>query len=149
MKIYTDGATSFNGQENAVGGWAYVVIDDQDNIIKKGMGHIPEGATNNICEMMAILEGCYAVEHIKEYHIIYSDSSYCINCYQQKWYKKWQENNWITSSKTPVKNKGLWKRLIPFFENEFFHFEKVKGHSDNKWNNYVDEMAVIAKEAPW
>lgn len=145
MKIYTDGATSFNGYENAVGGWAYVVIDENDVIIQKGRGKIP-GGTNNICEMTAILKGCEAVSHLKEPHIIFSDSSYCINCYLQGWYKKWEQNGWKTSSGTPVKNINLWKELLPYFKNEFFDFKKVKGHSNDKWNNYVDNEAVMAKE---
>jgi ribonuclease HI len=77
--------------------------------------------------------------------VVYSDSAYVINCYKQKWYKKWQVNGWINSKKQPVANKELWEQLIPYFENPFFSFEKVAGHADNKYNNLVDEMAVKAK----
>lgn len=145
MNIYTDGATSFNGTEKAIGGWAYVIINDEDQVINGEYGNII-GTTNNICEMTAIIKGCTAALEIEGTHTVYSDSSYCINCYEQKWYKRWQENGWINSSSKPVANKALWEQLIPFFENEKFIFRKIKGHSTNKWNNYVDKKAVEAKE---
>ena len=49
IKIYTDGATSSNGKANAIGGWAYIILNDNNEIIEKNSGHI-EKATNNICE---------------------------------------------------------------------------------------------------
>lgn len=145
MNIYTDGATSFNGTEKAIGGWAYVIIDEEDQIITGDYGNII-GTTNNICEMTAIINGCMAASKMEGIHTVYSDSSYCINCYEQKWYRRWQENGWINSSSKPVANKALWEQLIPFFESEKFIFKKIKGHSTNKWNNYVDKKAVEAKE---
>ena len=145
MKIYTDGATSNNGYHNAVGAWAFAVIDDNENIYVEGHGAVP-GSTNNVCEMTAILKACKTIMNTPGPHTVYSDSSYCINCYEQKWYKNWLENGWLNSSKKPVANKELWMKLIPFFEDSSFDFQKVKGHSVNKWNNYVDNMAVKAKE---
>ena len=78
--------------------------------------------------------------------LIYSDSAYCINCYKDKWWVKWEQNGWINSKKQPVQNKELWKRLIPFFKDARFIFKKVAAHQNNYWNNYVDELAVKAKE---
>lgn len=145
MKIYTDGATSKNGQEGAVGGWAYVILDDNGSIWKKGKGHA-KGVTNNICELMAVIEACELVKDKFALFTVYSDSAYLVNCYKQKWYKTWMGNGWINSKKEPVANKELWQRLIPFFKDERFNFEKVRGHSGNKYNEMVDQMAVEAKE---
>ena len=36
--------------------------------------------------------------------------------------------------------------LIPFFRDERFNFEKVTGHSGDRYNEMVDRMAVEAKE---
>lgn len=143
MEIYTDGATSNNGYVGAIGGWAFVIIENNE-IISTKSNYIVE-ATNNICELTAIIEACLSVKDLNKNFIVYSDSSYCINCYEQKWYKKWIANDWINSSKKPVANKELWEKLIPFFEDSRFTFKKVKGHSINKWNNYVDKLAVEAK----
>lgn len=150
MEIYTDGATSNNGKDGAIGGWAYVIINDKKEIICSERGCI-ENATNNICELTAIIKACEMAQKFWGCHHIYSDSAYCINCYKQKWYRKWQQNGWINSNKKPVANQELWEKLIPFFENPLFNFEKVEGHSLKEnghayWNNYVDKLAVAAKE---
>lgn len=152
MKVYTDGACSKNGEIGAPGGWAWVIVNECDTAILQGNGHI-DNATNNICELTAMLEACKKSLIIPTSYEIYSDSAYIINCYEQRWYKKWQVNGWINSKKQPVANKELWEQLIPFFENKNYKFIKVKGHAGNQldphsyWNNYVDKLAVSAKEA--
>ena len=78
---------------------------------------------------------------------IYSDSAYLINCVNQKWYNGWLMNNWFNSKKEPVANKDLWLDLIPFFGDIRIHWNKVKGHSTDYYNNIVDDMAQsIAKK---
>lgn len=144
IEIYTDGATSNNGYNNAYGGWAFIAVQN-DSIIQMGKGFV-ENTTNNQCELIAIINACYYAQKINEPAIIFSDSAYCVNCYKQKWYKNWINNGWLNSKKEPVANKGLWEKLIPFFEDSNYSFEKVKGHSTNKYNNMVDKMAVEAKE---
>lgn len=143
--IYTDGACSGNP---GPGGSAFIVVENEEKIYEWKMP-IPE-ATNNICELIAIIEGCmwakelYPLEKIT----IRTDSAYCHNCYTQKWYKNWQKNGWKNSKKEPVANKTLWLQLIPFFENTNFIFEKVKGHTGAKdWNNEVDKLAVEARKS--
>jgi len=152
-RFYTDGATSGNGYGNALGGWAWLLLNEQENVILKTAGHLDD-ATNNICELTAVIDACQYAYHKMELDdphptfTIYSDSAYIINCYKQKWYKKWQTNGWINSKRQPVANRELWEYLIPYFEDPMFSFEKVKGHADDKWNNIVDEMAVRAKFEP-
>lgn len=145
MKIYTDGATSKNGSDDAVGGWAYIVVNDVENIFLRGKGRV-ENATNNICELLAVINACRNVYALPSFFTIYSDSAYIVNCYKEKWYKKWQQNGWVNSKKEPVKNKELWEELIFYFNSNKFNFEKVKGHSGDKYNEIVDRMAVEAKE---
>ena len=144
MKSYTDGATSKNGYDGARGGWAWVIVDDTNHVYRAGSGH-SDNVTNNQCELMALIEACEAAETIGGMFDVYSDSAYCINCYEQQWYKKWQINGWRNSKKEPVANPYLWELLIPYFENPNFHFLKVKGHSTDHWNNYVDRLAVEAR----
>ena len=147
-KIYTDGACSNNGKENPVGGSAYVVLDEKENIILEKAFKI-EPATNNICELKALIEGCSAISSILRFNdsvIVYSDSAYCINAYKQNWVDGWIRRGWITSARTPVKNRELWEQLYEFFIHPSFTFEKVKGHTGEKdWNDYVDKKAVEAK----
>lgn len=145
MTVYTDGATSNNGKEGAAGGWAYVIIDEYRNtVVLENSGHI-EDATNNICELTALIKACECVTGFWGAHLIFSDSAYCINCYKEKWYEKWERNGWKTSNGTPVANQELWRKLIPYFNCNTLKFEKIKGHAGNFWNDYVDKKAVEAK----
>lgn len=121
IEVYTDGATSNNGFDNSTGGWGFCVIKDNE-LVYKSNGHV-EPATNNICEMTAVIK---AYDYIKQNNIvdvtIYSDSAYIINCHKQGWYKKWRQNGWINSKKEPVKNKELWEEIIKIFEDENITF---------------------------
>lgn len=159
MKIYTDGATSNNGYSNAIGGWAFIIIDDKENILHSEFGKVI-GVTNQQMELMALINGCeYAYNKLskKEYNEnspfaigetefeIYTDSAYIINCNSQSWWRKWINNGWLNSKKQPVANQELWEKVIPYFLHPCFSFLKVKGHSVDKWNNYVDELAVKAR----
>lgn len=149
IEVYTDGATSNNGYENAIGGWASIIYIDNVEV-KKVYGRMPN-ATNQQMEMVAMIEGCsealalaYSLG-IKDIYV-YSDSAYCLNCYVQKWYKNWYLNGWKNAKKQPVANRNLWEKLIHYFENTRFHFIKVKGHSGDPKNEAVDQLAIAAKE---
>lgn len=158
LKIYCDGATSNNGYKNSVGGWAFVILDEKEEVIIERSGKI-KPATNNICELTAAIKACAQIDVMEQIYRknkideveIYSDSAYLIQCCAQGWWRKWLENNWVNSKKEPVANQELWEQLIPRFLDNRFKFYKVKGHSNSKsqhskWNNYVDRLAVEAKE---
>lgn len=152
IDIYTDGSTKGNGTDNSVGGWAYLYLEGNEKIVTLTK-HSEQvfNTTNNQMELTAIIE---AAKHIKDSlyinsfkhkHInIITDSAYVYNCYIQKWYVNWQKNGWKNAKKEPVKNKELWEQLIPFFEDKNFTFQKVKGHSGDKYNEMVDSLAQNA-----
>lgn len=145
-KIYTDGATSKNGYEGAVGGYAWALIDGDICVDDNARSLAP--ATNNQCELMAIIDACETIEPELEAFDkveIYSDSAYIVNCYNQYWWKGWVAKGWLNSKREPVKNRELWERLIPYFQDARFQFIKVKGHNGDRWNEYVDELAVKAR----
>lgn len=153
LKIFSDGSCKGNGTKDAVGAWAYVVLNNNEEILFNN--HDAEcGTTNNRMEMTAVLEGIKDVlDYLEDLEVnelpeieIYTDSAYIHNCLKQKWYENWQRNGWVNSSKQSVKNKDLWELLIPYFENSKFSFHKVKGHADNEWNNYVDKLAQDAAD---
>lgn len=146
-KIYCDGAASNNGYSNAVGGWAYVVLDDEENIVFEDAQR-EDYATNNRMELYAAYAGLSELTLNKqdiESIEVYTDSAYLHNCIAQKWYERWTRNGWINAKKQPVANKNLWQHLIPYFLTPKVKFFKVKGHDGDKWNEYVDTLAVKAK----
>lgn len=145
LEFYTDGSCLGNGGEDNVGGWAWAMYEDGNFIMTQaGAAH---NTTNNRMELTAMIEALGYItssDYINDTIIIYSDSSYIINCYNQKWYKSWEKNGWKNSKKQPVKNPDLWRILIPFFERENITFEKVKGHNGVKGNEVVNNLAVSA-----
>ena len=137
IDIYTDGACSGNP---GPGGWGVVLIYQENK--KELSGYQPE-TTNNRMELFAAIQGLSA---LKESCVVnlYSDSSYLVNAFEKHWIEKWQPNRWKTSTKSPVENQDLWKLLLIHVRKHQVRFIKVKGHSDNQYNNRCDEMAVAA-----
>ena len=147
IEIYTDGSLKKVGRNNTFGGWAFIVIKDSKKIFYDS-GSIHD-TTNQRMELQAIYEALKYAQAIRrscEKIVIYSDSAYAINCYQQEWYVKWLRNGWISTSNKEVANKDLWEKIIPFFDNFWYTFKKVKGHGDSFWNNKCDVMVQNCSE---
>ena len=62
----------------------------------------------------------------------------------QGWIYNWRKNNWKRANKEPVKNKELWEKLYELTQKHKVEFIKVKGHSDNEYNNRCDYLATSA-----
>ena len=134
VTIYTDGACSGNP---GPGGWgAVLMFGETIREISGGEKH----TTNNRMEMMGVIR---AVEQLRERCSVsvHSDSAYVINCFRQRWHEKWLRNGWKNSSKQPVENRDLWEQLLAVTRNHDVTWVKVKGHSDDVWNNRCDELA--------
>lgn len=149
-ELWADGACSKNGKDGAVGGWGFVLIQKGKGIIAEQSGG-EIGATNNQMEMRGIIEGLkYLTERMPftgfDECVVFTDSAYIHNCYEQKWYKSWQRYNWLNSQKKPVANKGLWLELIPYFEDAHIQWKKVRGHIGIDYNERVDKLAVKARK---
>lgn len=132
--IYTDGACSGNP---GPGGWGAILMY-KDN--KKEISGGKKDTTNNVMELTAVIEGLKMLKFPCEVEV-YSDSAYVVNAFNQKWIDSWIKNNWKTSGKDPVKNKEVWQELYELTKIHNVKFIKVKGHSDNEFNNRCDEMA--------
>lgn len=135
--IYTDGACSGNP---GPGGWGAVLMCDGT---KKEISGAQKDTTNNIMEITAVLEALKLLKFECEVQI-YSDSAYVVNAFNQGWIDNWQKNNWKTAGKEPVKNRELWEELYGLTKKHQTTFIKVKGHSDNEWNNRCDFLATSA-----
>ncbi|ADL68887.1 ribonuclease HI [Thermoanaerobacterium thermosaccharolyticum] len=135
IDIYTDGACSGNP---GPGGWGAVLIY---NGIKKEISGYEENTTNNRMELTAVIKALSLLKRSCKINI-YSDSSYLINAFNQKWIENWQKRGWLKSDKTPVENKDLWLKLLDLSSCHDIKWIKVKGHSDNEYNNRCDKLAT-------
>lgn len=125
VNIYTDGACSGNQNETNVGGWGAILEYGEHT---KELCGGEKNTTNNRMELLALVSALSALKS-KELSIrVFSDSSYLINCFKEKWYVKWQMNGWKTSQKAPVENKELWEKLIELMKDQEIKFYLVKGH---------------------
>ncbi len=132
--IYTDGACSGNP---GPGGWGAILMYQEH---KKEIYGGKKDTTNNVMELTAAIEGLNLLKFPCEVSL-YSDSAYLVNGFTKGWIYNWKKNNWKTASKEPVKNKELWEKLYDFTKIHKITFIKVKGHSDNEYNNRCDELA--------
>jgi ribonuclease HI len=139
--VYTDGACSGNP---GPGGWAWAVAPDG----------IPSAAggetttTNQRMEIQAVLE---ALRTLTAAHpgvpiTVVSDSSYVVNCFRDRWWVKWEANGWRTAARKPVANADLWAPLVAIVKDgaNDITFRWVKGHSGDRLNDLVDQLAVGA-----
>lgn len=135
VDIYTDGACS--GNPGAGGYCAILIFNGIEKVVSGG----EDNTTNNRMELLAVIEGLKALKEPCEVDL-YSDSQYVINAINEKWLENWSNSDWRSASKKSVKNIDLWQTLIPLIEKHKVNFIKVKGHSDNEYNNRCDKIAV-------
>lgn len=137
-EVYTDGACSNNqGSGGQPGGWGVVFLDGRQ------FSGYDKSTTNNRMELTAAIEALKNTPIESEVKL-YSDSAYLINAFLQNWLINWKKNGWKTVKGRPVENQDLWLLLIKLESERKVNWIKVKGHSDNKWNNLADKLAVEA-----
>lgn len=119
------------------GGWGAILMY-KDN--KKEISGGEKNTTNNIMELTAVIQALKLVKFPCKISV-YSDSAYVVNAFVQGWIYNWLKKGWKTADGNPVKNKELWEQLYSFTKTHDIKFIKVKGHSDNEFNNRCDELA--------
>ena len=134
--VYTDGACSGNP---GPGGWAWAVAPDGT---PSAAGGEPL-TTNQRMEITAALEALRALGGHGPVAVV-SDSTYVVNCFRDRWWVKWEANGWRTAARKPVANADLWAPLVALVKANAVTFRWVKGHSGDRLNDVVDQLAVAA-----
>lgn len=137
IAIYTDGACSGNPGK---GGWGALLIAGEN---KKEISGGEKKTTNNRMELTAPVEALKLLKRPCKIKL-YSDSAYLVNAFVNGWIYNWQKNGWKTADKKDVKNRDLWEEIYKFTQIHKIEWIKVKGHSDNEYNNLCDRLAVAA-----
>lgn len=130
VNIYTDGACSGNQSHENIGGWGCVLEYGEH---KKELHGGELNTTNNRMELSAIIAALSALKEKGLNIRVFSDSSYLVNCFQNKWYEGWQKNGWKNAQKKPVENQDLWLRILNLIEGQTISFYLVKGHLNLSW----------------
>lgn len=136
-RIHTDGACRGNP---GPGGWAWA--SGSDEYASGAVAH----TTNQRMEVFAVIEALR--EHPGESLEIVSDSTYVVKCFHDSWYVGWRRRNWRNSKGDPVANRDLWETLLPLVldDGRDVTFSWVKGHSGDRMNDFVDELATRAAD---
>lgn len=144
FELYTDGGVIERNPSRVGGSWAYAliagdrIIRENGEIIQPLLMQAGETVTNNQTELLACIVG------IREswqagYRIstLYTDSQVTLGRLSQGW---------------SLKNIPAWmiKQLREIQRDPRFaliHFELVKGHAGNKWNEYCDHKCQELAQA--
>lgn len=140
MNIYTDGSC----RANKKGAYGFVSVIGGD--IDMAFGKVANNTTNNQMEIRAVMMALEYIIKVKAVNVtIHSDSEYVVKGYNI-WADNWEKKNWISDySKKPVKNQGLWKKMLEIKaeikkQGLIANVKWVRGHHVNKYNNLIDNL---------
>ena len=131
--IHTDGACSGNP---GPGGWGAIL---QSGAHRKELKGGETHTTNNRMELTAAIKALEALKGPSEVEL-YTDSNY-LRGGITGWIKGWKKNGWRTADRKPVRNIELWQKLEEVASQHQIRWHWVKGHSTNKDNQRVDQLA--------
>jgi ribonuclease HI len=145
IQVWTDGCCLKN--PGGPGGWAFIVVDEQQQVVCKESGGEP-CSTNNRMEMAAVIEGIkvaldlFPTDDIE----IVSDSLYVVKG-STVWLAGWKKRGWRRSAgrgrTKPVKNEELWRQIDALLRPQVTLLW-VKGHNGARFNELADFMAKEA-----
>ena len=124
-------------------GWAWYVDES-----RWASGGWPRG-TNNMGELMAVLDLLRQTAHVDDDLVVYCDSLYVINTVTQ-WMAGWKRKGWRKKDGKPVLNLDLVQALDEAMRTppgRRVRFEWVKGHAGHPLNEEADRRAVAASTA--
>ena len=135
---YTDGACSGNP---GPGGWgALLIARDGDTVVKeRELSGGDADTTNNRMELLAAISALESLSRPTALTVV-TDSAY-VKGGITEWLRGWKRNGWRTSTKKPVKNEDLWRRLDAAAAPHDVTWKWVKGHAGHPENERADELA--------
>jgi len=146
LNVWTDGSCKVHTTKR--GGWAFVVLQMPEEAILHEDSNSVNNTTISVMEMTALLRCLeYLHSNYEDHKItILSDSEFVVRSYNE-WLQNWILNGWRTASGEAVKHREIWEAISWLSNFLDFNLVWVKGHSDHKWNNYVDSISCIHAES--
>ena len=139
IEFYTDGSAHPNP---GPGGYGIIGVENNNIFFVRSKQFEDSKVTNNEMEMKAILYVMLNYGKFKPSPIVYSDSSYCVNTFNQ-WMFSWANNNWMKSDKKKPENLELVQTYYDLYLKGYrIILKKVKGHVGEKYNELADKLAT-------
>ena len=144
VEVYSDGSSRGNP---GPGGYGTVLrfTDPSGGVHERELSQGYRTTTNNRMELMGAIAGFEALKRPCSVDF-YSDSKYVVKAFTDHWIPGWIKRGWKNSQKQPVKNVGLWKRLIAAVEPHEVTFHWVRGHAGHEENERCDALATAAAD---
>ena len=128
IELYSDGA--YSSSRNS-GGWSFIVLNNDAKIYSAF--DTVKNTTNNRMEILAAIEAIQWGKDNNYFDItLYTDSMYVIGT--------------MTLNYKRNKNLDMWEIMDKVVEGINVNWKHVKGHSDNRWNQMCDLLAVTASQ---
>lgn len=133
LHVYVDG--SWKPSSPKVSGWAFIVLNDDDQVLKYDSGVVLCKSRQIDGELYATLKALECVSKMKFSKIkLY---------YDYLGIEKWAKGIWKAKSLVAIEYVNRLKDLDKILQEVIF--VKVKSHSgENVWNDAVDEIAKMA-----
>ena len=140
ITVYTDGSCN---PAHRIGGWAAIVLIDNQKIILKGKD---VNTTHQRMELMAVLN---AFDYLQQNQLldrpvnICADSQYVIDIRKRR--RGLEANNFLTKKGHPIRNDDLVQRLIHYLDSTETEFTKIAAHQKiaeiENFNREADKLA--------
>mgnify|MGYP002623755733 CR=1 FL=1 len=128
--VYTDGAYAPSRNQGGIG---IAFIKDNKLIFQYGGTYLD--TTNNRMELQAVITALNCIRKKVNNVTIISDSQYVLGCITKGWQRKANLDLWEKFDRAEKRARTL---------TDSINYQWTKGHADNKWNQFVDSLAVAA-----
>lgn len=137
ISIYSDG--SYTPKFPDLSGWAYVIINNDEQIIHHENGNVKCESRNIDGECIAIIN---ALKYINNNLTTFHNNNIINIYYDYIGLEKWAKHEWKTNKNVSITFQKQYDELNKKI-NKKINWIKVKSHSGNKWNDYVDKLCQL------
>lgn len=124
LEIYTDGSS-----KNGVGSWAFVITRRGKSILEKS-GRVRKASSNQM-EFQAAIEALNSVTE-KSRITLFADSRILVDS--------------LTVGEAPKGHETQTEFLMKLNQEHQIHWQWVKAHNGNKFNERCDQLCTLARE---
>ena len=134
------------------GGTGVIAVDGLGVCLFELATHHDRCVTNQQMELQAAIEGLEAIRRSPSLRgrpiQLHSDSAYLVNCMkpQAEWWYNWmikQHGAWLNSSKKPVENADLWRKLLSLCRSTYHRASQALGPKPWTRLQNVDDQLVL------